>query len=231
MKDITIVATTWLPPGKEDRRLEDFLKALWTWREFLKYDGHINLHISDDGTTEEWFIKLQKAVQIIWKDELITFSQQQRHGVGASLNTGLNKAFETSPLALHMVDDWELLDSYDLNNWVKFMEDPNYDVGMIRFFPHPDLTGTFRHIPPYGWAVILDPHHYVFATRPCLWHKRFFDCWGSFKENVSAIETEADFNNRVVNRQQPIEGGKIWLALPEMWRHMDAFSLSELVPA
>lgn len=233
MKDITIVATTWLPPGKEDRRLKDFTLAMATWWAHLKYDGVINLHVADDGTLPEWYEKLQQVVETVWRGKgSITHSQQDRHGVGASLNAGLAEAFKTSPYVLYAVDDWQLLELLDLNPWIAFMEDNEYNANMVRFFPHPDLTGTFKHIPPYGWAVNLDRHHYVFATRPCLWHQRFFEPHlrglGWFKEDASAIEVEQDFNYRYIRQMSRHE---IWLALPEVWRHMDAFSLSDLVPA
>lgn len=224
MKDITIVATTWLPPGQEMQRWHDFKKAYVSWYENLKYDGNIHLHIADDGTEEPWWDSLQKA--ILWDKGNLTFSQQQRHGVGASLNAGLNKAFETSPIVLHAVDDWELLQPLDLNTWVNFIEDNNYVVDVVRFFGHPDLTGTIKHIPPHGWAVKLDNHHYAFATRPCLWKKSMFDFLGYFKEDVSAIEVEQDFNFKAMQN-----GMNIWMAIPELWRHIGVESNSDLVPA
>lgn len=242
MTDITIVATTWLPPGKEDERLKDFMKSIVSWLSYLRYDdGDINLHIADDGTSDEWFEKLKRAVQFMWHPNLtdwvgdVTFSRQERHGVGASLNAGLKQAFSQGRYAFYTVDDWVLLSPLDLTTWVKFMEDDNYAAGMVRFFPHPDLTGTFKHIPPYGWATILDHHHYVFATRPCLWHERFFEPqlrgYGWFKEDCSALETEHDFNARILTWPYRYHPGKeIWMAIPALWQHIDAFSLSDVVP-
>lgn len=226
MTDITIVATIWLPPGKEFERAQEFVRASRSWQQHLKFDGNIHLHIADDGSQDDENFNIVRYIGNSWGLGEVGWSKQERHGVGASLNTGLKQSFKYSPIVLHAVDDWEILQDLDLNKWVEFMEDPDYNVGMLRFFGHPDLTGTVKHIPPYGWAINLDHHHYVFATRPCLWHKRLFDSLGYFKEDVSAIEVEQDFNKRVIERKS-----NIWMAIPELWRHIGAESYSELVPS
>lgn len=228
-QEITIVMTTWLPPGQEKIRAEAFFKALQSWEMNLIHDADIHLHVSDDGTNTEIFHQLITK-NLKWDRGHYTVSHQQRHGVGASLNRGLKQAFKVSNIAMHAVDDWELLVPLDLRPWVDFMEDPNYDVGMLRFYAHPDLTGTFRFIPPHGWAVALDRHHYVFSFRPCLWHKRFFDALDYFREDVSAIECEQDFNKRLTNYPPAVEGERVWLALPEIWKHLDPNELSSVKP-
>lgn len=224
MIDITIVATTWLPPGQEINRWHAFLKSYVSWQENLKFDGKIHLHVSDDGTEPEKWKYLQDAVY--WDRGNLTFSRQQRHGVGASLNTGLKQAFEASPVVLHAVDDWELLQPLDLNEWVKFIEDPQYRISLLRFFPHPDLTGEIKFVPPYGWAMKLDMHHFVFSFRPALWHKRMFDYIGYFNEDVSALSTEYTYNQKLT-----ISRENVWMALPELWRHIGEESLADVVPA
>lgn len=230
MSDVTIVMTTWIPPGKQGQeRLKAEEICLMSWREHLINKDAIHLHIADDGSLDDDMYQIMKMARENWDLGEITYSQQDRNGVGASLNAGLKKAFERSPIVLHAVDDWELLDDLWLTPWVDFLEDtnPEYDAAALRFFPHPDLKGKIRHIPPHGWAMILEKHHYVFGLRPSLWHKRLFDSAGYFKEGVSAIECEADFNERVC---QPLEEC-IWLALPELWRPRETGSLSELTPS
>lgn len=232
--DVTIVATTWLPPGNERARLDAIQTAISSWRRYLRYDsGEIHLHVSDDGTVKNpWGIYLRQTITEAWGlwRKSVTFSRQERCGVGASLNAGLCAAFQRSPIVLHAVDDWELLAPLDLTPWVNFLNDPNYDVGMVRFFPHPDLEGTVRHIPPHGWAVALQRHHFVFGFRPCLWHKRFFDALGYFDEGVSSFDAEAQFNRRLTWRPPAVAAGWIWLALPEQWRPIETGSLAAVVP-
>lgn len=230
MTDVTIVMTTWIPEGKQGRdRLAAEELCLNSWQEHLINKDAIHLHLADDGSTPYDFAQIRNFVDN-WKMGQVTYSKQDRRGVGASLNVGLKKAFENSPIVLHAVDDWELLDDLWLTPWVSFMEDVNYDVGAVRFFPHPYLTGEIRHIPPHGWAMMLERHHYVFATRPSLWHKRMFDALGYFKEEVSALDCETDFNYRICKPPHKI-GDRIWLAIPELWRPKETGSLSALVPA
>lgn len=233
MTDVTIVMTTWLPPSNEQARLDAIKRTIRSWKKNLIHNsGEIYLHISDDGTQDNpWFIYLRQVVRESWGTiEDITCTQQQRMGVGASLNAGLEQAFKQSPIVLHAVDDWELLAPLDITPWVEFMEDPNYDVGMVRFFPHPDLSGVIRHIPPHGWAVALERHHFVFGFRPCLWHQRFFNALGGFKEGVSSFECEDEFNSRLTTLYPQVKGERIWLALPEMWRPIETGSLAAVVP-
>lgn len=231
MTDITMLMTTWIPEGdmgKERLKIEEH--CLETWREHLYHDSAIHLHIADDGSLDNDMMSIMDMAIQIWDRGKVTYSRQSRQGVGASLNAGLHQAFQRSPFVLHAVDDWELRDGLDLAPWVQFMNDPEYDVGMVRFFPHPDLTGTIRHIPPHGWAVALHRHHYVFATRPALLHQRFFDALGYFKEKVSALDCEVDFNERLINPTRFVGTG-VWLALPEVWRNLDSGSLSAIVPS
>lgn len=226
MTDITIVATTWLPPGKEFERSQEFVRAANSWQQYLKLDGNIHLHIADDGSEETEAFDFVREIGHSWDLGEVGWSKQERKGVGASLNKGLRQSFKHTPIVLHAVDDWELLGPLELNRWVEFMEDPNYLVDIARFFPHPDLTGEIKHIPPYGWAAKLDYHHYLFSFRPALWHKRMFDRLGYFEENTSAVSVEQDYNHKIIN-----DKGKVWLALPELWRHIGEESYSELVPA
>lgn len=222
--------TTWLPPdvAYSQRRLEAMEQALGSWEFNLRHNDRINLHVADDGSSPEDFEAIKDLVAPIWDRGIVTYSQQQRRGVGASLNAGLREAFQRSPIALHAVDDWQLLSALNLGPWVSFLEDEAYAPGMVRFFPHPDLTGEIKHVPPHGWAVHLDGHHFVFATRPCLWHQRFFDRYDWFAEGLNALDTELDFNVRVCQKEQPEQ--PIWLALPEQWRPIEAGSLAEVVP-
>lgn len=231
MTEVTIVMTTWIPEGQQGKeRLKAEERCLLSWREHLIHNEAIHLHIADDGSSESDYAQLRNIAWAEWDRGNFTFSQQQRKGVGASLNAGLKQAFHRSPIVLHAVDDWELLADLDITPWVNFLCDTKYDVGAVRFFPHPDLTGTIRHIPPHGWAVDLDKHHYMFATRPSLWHERFFNVLGYFKEGISAIECEADFNERVCGYPH-YKGQGVWLALPEMWRPVETGSLSEIMPS
>lgn len=226
MSDITIVMTTWLPPGNEKARTVASLEAALYWRVNLIYPEPVHLHIADDGSAKEFSDFQVDRLKKLWYRGEVTFSQQQRHGVGASLNAGIGEALKRSPITLYAVDDWRLLSLLDLRPWVSMLEDPNYDCGMIRFFPHPDLGGIVKHVPPHGWAVMLEYHHFVFGFRPALFHRRFFDANGKFAENVSSFDAELIYNQKVCRG----EGPAIWLALPEQWQPIETGSLAGVVP-
>lgn len=224
---ITIVCTTWLPPGIDGlKRLDAVTLALESWRKNLLYDGDIRLHIADDGTESNHFEKLQSAVSDIWSE--VSYSQQSRHGVGASLNKGLEVSWSISPLVLHAVDDWQILEEFDLTPWADMLMQFK-EIGLVRFFPHPDISGRIRYfwdMEPTQHGLILDRHHYAFATRPFLAHKRFFDLHGPFTEDVNAYQVEQDYNNSFCNRYGP----EIVLALPQIWEPIDSVELAGVQP-
>lgn len=227
MPDVTIVATTWLPPGLEKERLMDFQIAVYSWYKHLKLSsGKIHLHLADDGTTEEWFNVLKLEAQNTWSlkgDAKVTFSQQRRKGVGASLNAGIDIAKRTSPFFFYAVDDWELLTDLDLTRWVSVMEDPS--IGQIRFFSHPDLTGKIVFLDGL-WAIQIDRHHFAFAHRPALYHTRMIEAYGKFDEMVNAYECEQFYNERYCKESGP----RIIMALPDQWKHLGSVELAHITP-
>ena len=229
---ITIVATTWLPPGKDGhKRLRAVNDAVASWRRLLYREG-LHLHIADDGTGPEHQSDLMRCLRLATAGSDIhlplTWSQQQRHGVGASLNIGLAAAFERSPLVFHAVDDWRLTDWFNLEPWAALLIE-NPSIGMIRFFPHPDLTGSVKMFDQ-GWGLLLDRHHYVFATRPFLAHRRFFDAFGPFLEDANAYEVERDYNERFCASISGPATPDILLALPERWEPIESVELAGVDP-
>lgn len=237
---IFIACTTWLPPGYEELRATTFHRAVRSWSSNLNYDGEIGLHVADDGSDSKSFQRLI-VEPLNWLRGPVTFSSQDRHGVGASLNAALRQTDDT-PLILHAVDDWEVIESFDLSIWADILL-RNEDVGMVRFFPHPDLTGKIRRFRKFteeedaniskglgGWghySLELDRHHFAFATRPFLAHRRFFDRYGTFLENVSACEAEQHYNETFCRET---DGPKVLLALPQHWEQLYSVALSDVKP-
>jgi hypothetical protein len=219
---ITVVMTTYFPDGMDGAMRVDTAKlTLASWKKHLKYDGEIRLHVADDGSPAH-HLESFLAYASPWLD---SSSGQERHGVGASLNSGFLAAFQTSPLVLYAVDDWELMDAFDLTPWADLLiDDP--EVGMVRYFPHPWLTGTIQTFPQ-GWGMKLDRHHFAFGHRPALYHKRMIDAYGWFDEDVNAYDCEALYNTRFCG----MAGPEIVLGLPSAWEPVpDSIELAHIDP-
>jgi hypothetical protein len=216
---VTIVMTIYFPEGIDGvQRRHTAYQTLDSWDDNLEYSGPLHLHIADDGSYCHF--------NPYWAR--VTESRQERHGVGASLNAGIRKAFETSDLVFHAVDDWILKKPFDLDPWVQVLIERE-DIGLVRLGPpHPNIQG--RVIPVsdnyQGWGLLLDRVYYAFATRPFLMHKRFIDAYGWFEEDTSAVECERLYNEHFCRSTGP----DIIYALPHYWIHSGPTSMSEIEP-
>lgn len=208
MEPITIVMTTWFTTKQRIKVAQDTLKS---WVKNMQYDGELRLHIADDGSTLSW------EPERYWKG-VISYSRQERHGVGASLNAGFRAAYEASPLVFYGVDDWRLDEPFDLTPWAHLLLTKE-NAGLVRFGPpHPYLRGT---IMPYtelwqGWALILERYGLTVGHRPELFHKRFTDYYGMWDENTNAQECERLASVRYADMPN---GPEILYALPHPWFH------------
>lgn len=215
MEPVTIVMTTWFV---HQERVHVAYDALFSWWENLLYEGKILYHVADDGSQLEF-----DPTKVVDKD-LVTYSRQERQGVGASLNKGFAKAFETSPYVLYMVDDWTLEQPFDITPWVYLLQQRE-DVGIVRLGPpHPHLFGKIEPMTELwqGWALRLDRHGLVVGHRPEIFHKRMIDSVGWFDEKVNAQECERLYSVRWAAKP---DSPDIVLALPHPWYHIDQAEL------
>lgn len=211
---VTILMTTWAPNNPEGgKRSRAAIESIISWTNHLYYDGTLNLHISDDGSSLPDYPESLMGGHMVEYFDRITYSRQDRHGVGASWNSGVG-AIPDDEVILHAVDDWLLIEYLDLTPWVELLKDST-EIGAIRLGPpHPGLTGVCT-LTTSGWVVRLARHNFVFSFRPTLFHKRFFHHYGRFDEDMSALETERLYNLKYCDDHG---GPSIVLALPELWR-------------
>ncbi len=227
---ITIVTTTWAPEGEVgEARGRVANDCIYSWLEELHYDGELRLHIADDGSNNEFYRKGENFLPgDMWKEYpewQVSFSRQERKGVGASLNAGFAEAFKTSPLAMYVVEDWEMVESFNLNPWARLLLQEQ-GIGAVRLGPpHPDLTGIIKHFQPC-WAMVLDRHHFAFSHRPTLFHKRFMDAYGPHPEGVDALACERAYNERFIR----MKGPEIAYALQYPWRHVGEAEVGNVTP-
>lgn len=217
--------TTWAPPGLPgEQRIATAHQAVQSWMRWLSYSGPLSLHVADDGSLfEEYPNELRRS----WPLE-ITFSRQERQGVGASFNAGIQRAEEDGiELLLYAVDDWKLTGPLDLNPWAELLAQQP-DLGMIRLGPpHPWLTGRVEHHEG-SWLLRLDRHHFAFAHRPALYHTRMFSAYGLFQEGCDAYTCEQNYNQHFCATDT---GPGIALALLHPWEHISWVELAGVVPA
>lgn len=225
LPDITVVVTVFLPEGDLGRqRIEAFTQALASWQKYLKYEGNIKIHIVEDGQTAAFL----HPAHTVWYRSVITYNGSIRNGggLGASLNRGYTKAYETSPLVAYFVDDWSLTGEFDLTPWARVLMERD-DICMVRLgMPHPNLEGRVEHLEELGWGLVLNRYSFAYGQRPALYHKRMTDWYGLFPEYASAIDCEREYSERF----NEMRGPSIMLALPHPWKHIDSVSMSDWNP-
>lgn len=221
---VTIVVTTFFPLGEKGlARMDVARETIRSWWTHLRYDGDLRLHIADDGSPYPEFNAYR-----YWYHNYPTYSKQERHGFGASLNTGLRRAFETSDIAACFIDDWALTQNFDITPWVKLLMERN-DVGMVRLqIPHPGISGRVEAFTEdwQSWGLRLDRYAYAFGHRPALYHRRLIESYGWFKEDCSAIDCEKDYAERFCSSVGP----DIVLSLQHPWQHLESVELAYLNP-
>lgn len=231
---ITIVCTTYFPPGPDGRqRADDASDAAHSWSEHLTIEGEILLHVADDGSDGENY---QRFVDLMEYDrpagsqfstKPFSESRQERHGVGASLNAGMRVAFERGDLVLYAVDDWKMDGPLDLTPWARLLERDEMIACVRLGIAHPGLTGTVEHDPESGqYYLRLDRHHFAFGHRPALYHRRMVEAYGWFDEDVNAYECERLYNERFCANPGP----DVVLALTHHWRHASDVELADIDP-
>src|SRR3990172_1198776 len=224
---ITIVATTYFPPGEDGRKRRDvFRQALDSWGGFLHYEGKVGLHEANDALAPGPGEELSYGIAPELFRGRLSVSHQDRRGVGASLNAGFGVAFERSPLVAYMVDDWALTEPFDLTPWARLLRD-NDTIGCVRLGPpHPNLRGTILMVE-HGWVFVPERQGFAFGHRPALYHQRFTDYYGLFDEGVNAFECERLYNERYARDPG---GPKVVLAMPHPWQHLDSVELGDVQP-
>lgn len=78
----------------------------------------------------------------------VHLNDERRHGLGASMNRGLDDAFDTSHVCLRLEDDWLLKRDLDVSEWAGKMDDAA--IGSIRLgmmFREPD------ELIPFGMGL------------------------------------------------------------------------------
>lgn len=220
--DVVIIMTTLAHNNTDGEvRAANALFTVDSWRRHIKVPARteIDLHISDDGSSLPGY-------PIDHFEYYNTCgSRQEQGGVGASLNAGLRHHPDTDIYA-YFVDDWALTTDLDLQPWIDLLNN-DHAIGMVRLgLPHPWITGEAIHDNGL-WYWRLQPHHYAFGHRPALIHRRMHDRLGYYKEKVTALECEKDFNDRWIEWQKHYNDCQIVQAVHNPFQHLDGPEFGE----
>ena len=212
---ITILMTTYAPAGGIGEATAAAAHySIKQWRKRLQYDGDLRLHVADDGSSLPGYgLSVDSPPASYWgKRGPVTFSRQERHGIGASLNAGLTEAFRHSPVAAFFMDDWGLKWPFELGPWANLLL-KREDIGLVRLGPPHPNTGGCIELFEEAWYLRLTTDGIFTGLRPWMIHERMMQTYGPFAEDVHAATCEQLWNELI--RETP--GPDVVLALPTAW--------------
>ena len=229
---LALLLTPYVPSGAS-LRLEAMRQTFASWKQFMRYDGEIHIHVADDGSSPEYD-------RSFWEEfysgfgSSFSYSHQERRGVGASLNIGFAACFQHTPMVFYGQDDWSLLNTINLTPWVEILmkdglpcEREEFELGSVRFVFSPNLRGGRMVRCSDIWGIVWERYTYVFMQRPALYHKRFIDHYGLFPEMEKAVEVDRIFNDVVLEKK---DGPEILLAHLYPWQHLWSIEAGDVVP-
>ena len=114
-----------------------------------------------------------------------------RHGLGASMNRGLDDAFSTSPLCFRIEDDWLLKRDLDVSGWVEAMERlpiASVRLGMMFRTPQELLP---MDVAAGLWRLRSTARRiYDFNNQVAIVARSFHEKAGGYPENVDPQKAE-----------------------------------------
>ncbi|KKL60762.1 hypothetical protein LCGC14_2202080 [marine sediment metagenome] len=224
MKKLAILVTTYAP-AHGDLRIRAAKRSLESWKEHLKFSGALHVHVADDGSYPELDYGETFWRELIGDWATVSFSRQERIGLGASLNAGLAACKEITPFMLYAMDDWSLVAALDIDPWVQILED-NADVGCIRM-GQPSGAVKGGRGRRFGLHVTVSFERYAFywSLVPALYHQRFFDSYGPLPHGSPAL-MEKEYNANICRR----EGPAVLVAMLMPWQHLWSIKTGDVEP-
>lgn len=176
------------------KRTELAVRAIRGVQRFLDYPN-VAWHVADDGSRQEHIKAIMDTIEVG-----AGFTNAERHGVGRSMNLGMDACLAKANYILWLEDDWELTAPFDLRPCVQLMKERE-DIGMVRLgYISPGIRGELISGADRLWWMLDKGPTYTFTGHASLRHRRFCETYGHYAEGLAPGETElhycGTFNNK-----------------------------------
>ena len=184
-------------------RTDTALTTIDSLVKHIKYDKLVWI-LADDRSDENHIDSLlHKFKDLGIEDPVVTRTNKEHWGLGASLNNALREAFKLADIVLTTEDDWYLQYDLDLKEFVDVLKD-NRDVAAIRLgtthlvsqYLVPWHDARFSSYSMCSYLADKDRGAYILNNQVAIRHRRLYDSLGFYKENAPADAVENDLNKR-----------------------------------
>ncbi len=186
---IDIVLTAW---PNHPVRLANFLTTIWGLQKHLKASRHeLRFITSAEVLPCDTYGEYQDEFTMICHKHDILRSW---HEGTPSLGGNMNAAFRLTetPCVFFCQDDFLLVENIDISDAAEWLE-AHDDFVMYRY----DMS-CFKFLDVIDGAVEVDKNSsFPYGDNPGMWHRRFFDRLGWYKEGGRFGSSEVDMNERV----------------------------------
>lgn len=191
---LCIMLLTYNRPEYAERTLKSTLRN-------LKYSGYMSVHIADDGSPQENYIKYLCEIASDHVEE-VTFTNAGHVGYGGNYNLACQVVHPRCRYVLPLEDDWELSREFDIDPIISALG----VFGCVRMgyvgYTQP-LRGTFEYVAGYNY-LRLDPDSpepHVFAGHPRIETVEWSRKVGPWPTNLDPGSTEFAVAHRPAARQ------------------------------
>lgn len=174
-------------------RLECAEMTLRSVLDNISYDGPLNVHIADDGTSDDYRERLGQLAGGYAMVQAVGVTDADRGGYGRNYNLATQKVHLHSQIVLPLEDDWKLLRPLDLNPLVDALLEESFGCIRLGYLGHTQsLKGEVVNAAGRLWLAFDPGSHepHIFAGHPRLetaeWEKRV----GPWPEGLDPNMTE-----------------------------------------
>lgn len=182
----------------------------------LTADGYkMHYIVCDDRSKPGHLGAIKSVFDRFGEKPTVLVNDSKRWGLGASMNNGLEAAFNMSDVCLRMEDDWMLDRPLDIGSWASCMDE--LSIGSIR------LGMMFRNeyeLKKFGNGLLRlssdSNRRYNFNNQIALVTRACYDLCGKYLENAFPQDVERDMADKF-NQETHFGVLSPWVCWPEGW--------------